>query len=237
MGFWGRLWQYPFDASIWGDVATWAGALGTSGAAIAAASFYIHDKRTERKKQALAVSVSVEESGKVPKAGKKIEWDLHLSITNNSDLAISQVRAELELKPFKDTVLIRNGTTLYDCLPQMKGEWENSQVVKSLAFPKFRPDVEAGLTLSQTYKGMKMTPYYKLRVIFVDANSYTWAITVPSVGMVSRRHKLERVKFYKGWWEDAPDMKLTLRQRFYLTQNDMKVRRWIRKNKPKRELR
>ncbi|OBI65123.1 hypothetical protein A5667_27435 [Mycolicibacterium fortuitum] len=46
MSFWGRLWQHPFDAAIWGDVATWVGALGTSGAAIAAAAFYINDRKT-----------------------------------------------------------------------------------------------------------------------------------------------------------------------------------------------
>lgn len=64
---WGHLWTFPFDVDIWGTVASWVGAIGTGGAAIAAASYYILSARSRKRAQARQVHVWVTfpEPGKV----------------------------------------------------------------------------------------------------------------------------------------------------------------------------
>lgn len=56
-----------FDVDIWGNVAAWVGAIGTGGAAIAAASYYILSARSRKRAQARQVHVEVTfpEPGKV----------------------------------------------------------------------------------------------------------------------------------------------------------------------------
>jgi hypothetical protein len=53
----GELTKYPFVADVWGDVATWFGSIGTTFAAVAAAGYYINDKRTQKREQASHVSM------------------------------------------------------------------------------------------------------------------------------------------------------------------------------------
>jgi hypothetical protein len=56
-----------FDVDIWGNVAAWASAIGTGGAAIAAASYYILSARSRKRAQARQVHVEVTfpEQGKI----------------------------------------------------------------------------------------------------------------------------------------------------------------------------
>lgn len=49
---WGDLWTRPFLASVWGDVATWVGALMTGAAALIAAIAYARGRKAERWAQA-----------------------------------------------------------------------------------------------------------------------------------------------------------------------------------------
>jgi hypothetical protein len=48
-----------FDVDIWGNVAAWASAIGTGGAAIVAASYYIVSARSRKRAQARQVHVAV----------------------------------------------------------------------------------------------------------------------------------------------------------------------------------
>lgn len=49
---WGDLWEYPFHAATWGTVAEWVGSLLTGLGVLAAAIYYIYDKRVGAKAQA-----------------------------------------------------------------------------------------------------------------------------------------------------------------------------------------
>lgn len=79
-----------FPVEIWGDVATWVGSVGTSGAAIAAATFFIYDKRVEAGAQASLVR-AVRKSP----YGKKFV----ATVSNNSDRPIATV--VVVLRPMK----------------------------------------------------------------------------------------------------------------------------------------
>ncbi|HME78212.1 MAG TPA: hypothetical protein VKI00_21970 [Mycobacterium sp.] len=64
---WGELWGFPFYADVWGNAAEWATAIGTGGAAIAAATYYILSARSRKRAQARQVhaAVTFPETGKV----------------------------------------------------------------------------------------------------------------------------------------------------------------------------
>ena len=48
---WGDLWDYPFHAAAWGTVAQWVGSVLTGLGVLAAAIYYIYDKRVGEKAQ------------------------------------------------------------------------------------------------------------------------------------------------------------------------------------------
>ena len=72
-----------FPVEIWGTVAQWISAVGTSGAAIAAGSYYILDKRRAKKTQSKKIYISYLE--------RKITDQHHVHVTNNSDNSIFDV--------------------------------------------------------------------------------------------------------------------------------------------------
>lgn len=76
---WGDLTEYPFLASVWGDAATWVGALMTGAAALIAAFVYAVGRRAEKWAQALLIYFE-------PGAGGKYE------VHNRSDKPIVDVR-------------------------------------------------------------------------------------------------------------------------------------------------
>jgi hypothetical protein len=53
---WGELWDYPFNPAVWGTVAAWVGSLLTGVGVLAAAIYYIYDKRVGDKAQARHVT-------------------------------------------------------------------------------------------------------------------------------------------------------------------------------------
>ena len=72
-----------FDVNIWGTVAAWVSAIGTGGAAVAAASFYILSARSRKRAQARQVHVAVT----FPEQGKFRPYNFVLY--NDSDHQIS----------------------------------------------------------------------------------------------------------------------------------------------------
>ncbi|MEZ0357646.1 hypothetical protein [Mycobacterium sp. SA01] len=61
---WGKLWEFPFHADIWGDVATWAGAVSTGLAALIAAITYARSSRAEKWAQAKLIYFEIGARGK-----------------------------------------------------------------------------------------------------------------------------------------------------------------------------
>src|SRR5690606_14156811 len=91
---WGDLWKYPFLASVWGDVATWFGAVGTTAAVFTAVGYYIYQHRAEKRKQAMLIAVKVNEWHRRMK-DEPIGRDLmDFEIRNDSASDIREVSAE-----------------------------------------------------------------------------------------------------------------------------------------------
>lgn len=84
-----------FPVEIWGTVAQWVSALGTSGAAIAAAGYYINDKRIEAKKQARLVRTRFTASGD------------KVVVNNHSPLPVVDVFLAHRPQSFEETVPAR----------------------------------------------------------------------------------------------------------------------------------
>lgn len=72
-----------FDVNFWGNVAAWASAIGTGGAAIVAAGYYVLSARSRKRNQARQVHAAV----KFPEDGKILPFNFVLS--NDSEHPIS----------------------------------------------------------------------------------------------------------------------------------------------------
>lgn len=198
---WGDLWQYPFLASAWGNAAEWVGAVGTSGAAIVAVAYYMFQHRQDKRKQAMLVAARASESHIRLGDEDRGRWVMELEVTNNSAAAIRGLRAELVRKSFRRTLFPGAHTVFLSSLAEIKQDWENAQDIKPLSFSGGRATVEPGETLRQEFDNDRMGIIYQLWVIFVDVNSYEWAIIIDVGGQGIRRNKLKQVKYYKGLWE------------------------------------
>jgi len=58
----------------------------------------------------------------------------------------------------------------------------------------------------------RMSNIYRLRVSFVDSNSFSWAIIVDIGGQGWRRNKLKQIRYYRGLWERRREYRRTPRQ-------------------------
>ena len=215
-----------FRVDIWGNVAEWVGGIGTSGAAITAVGYYIFQHRADKRKQAMLVAVKVDESS----FGGMSERDRHilsLEITNNSAADIRDVQAELERKSFYDTVFRGAGTVIYSLLPDVKREWENAPETRYLRFDGGRQTIEPGGKFEQDYDDNRMSNIYRLRVTFVDTNSYGWAIIIDNSGQGQRRHKLKQIRYYRGLWERRWEYRRTPRQLIGGWRSNAKLGWWV----------
>lgn len=122
---WGDLWSFPFDVAIWGNVAEWATAIGTGGAAIAAASYYILSARSRKRAQARQVHVLVT----FPEHGKILPFNFVLY--NDSEDQISGFYGRYKERRLIPTLL--NGRTFQKV---RDGEVEQTGIGMVLLNPK-----------------------------------------------------------------------------------------------------
>jgi hypothetical protein len=85
-----------FAAEIWGTVAQWVSAIGTSGAAMAAAGYYIFDKSLAAKAQARQIRV------KITALRPEIGFDVH----NHSEHPIFALAVMVSIRRFKDALSV-----------------------------------------------------------------------------------------------------------------------------------
>jgi hypothetical protein len=216
-----------FLVDIWGNVASWVGAIGTSGAAITAVSYYMFQHRTEKRKQAMLVAVKVNESRRRRPDEKEGRWLMELEITNNSASAIREVDAELIRKSFYNTVFRSAGTVIYSLLPDVKQDWEDAQDITYLPLAGGRQTIEPGGTFEQVFDGHRMSNIYRLRVSFVDTNSFSWAIVIDNGGQGQRRNKLKQIRYYRGLWERRREYRRTPSQVFSGWRSNSKYAWWM----------
>jgi len=189
-----------FPVAIWGNVAEWVGAIGTSGAAITAVGYYMFQHRVEKRKQAMLVAVKVTESRRKRPADDEGRWLMELEIANDSPAEIREVEAELVRKSFYDTIFRGSGTVLHSSLPDVKRDWEVAQDTY-LRFKGGRQTIVPGGKFEQSFTDKRMAEIYRLRIAFVDANSYGWAVVIDNGGQGQRRNKLKQIRYYRGLWD------------------------------------
>ncbi|ORB29502.1 hypothetical protein [Mycolicibacterium parafortuitum] len=209
---WGDLWEYPLRADVWGNVAEWVGAIATGGAALIAVGYYMFQHRQEKRKQAMLVAVKASESHIKREGEERGRWVMEVEVTNNSAAEIREVRAELVRKSFRATLFPDAYTMFLSSLAEIKQDWENAQDVKPLYFTGGRTVIEPGGMLQKEFENDRMGIIYQLWVIFIDSNSYEWAIIIDIGGQGLRRNKLKQVKYYRGLWERHWHQRRTTRQ-------------------------
>lgn len=136
-------------------------------------------------------------------------WLMQLEITNNSAAEIRDVEAELVRKSFYETIFRSAGTVIYQLLPDVKREWEDAQDIQYLPFDGGRQIIGPGGKFEQEFKNNRMSNIYRLRVAFIDTNSYGWAIVIDNGGQGQRRHKLKQIRYYRGLWERRREYRRT----------------------------
>lgn len=90
--------RHVFAVEIWGDVATWVGAIGTGGAAVTAVTFYIADARAKRATQARLISAT----------SRQQNLQLSIQIKNRSDHPITDINVWYREKKLAESLLSRD---------------------------------------------------------------------------------------------------------------------------------
>jgi hypothetical protein len=224
---------HPWDPTFWGSIGQWASAIGTSSAAIAAAGYYIYDKYSERRKQALLVGVTVQEFDALPEEGPGATGSMHIRIINNSDAPVDDVTAVLQKKPFEDLVLHSDRTFSTSELPQLKKDWYNLPKARVVHVTPGR--LEAHKEHTQVFENTRMGRVYRLRLSFVDANSYPWVITVQNADYARQRHRLQRIRSYRSLGEffaayEDDYTRPSLSYRFFSFGHRFFIKTWLRQN-------
>jgi len=100
MAMWGELWEYPFQAEVWGTVAAWAGSLVSSIAIGAAALYYIMDRKRENKAQASRVRFIYDDTSMT-----EDQPALRVVVHNYSGDDIYDISCHWGRLPFRDVAL------------------------------------------------------------------------------------------------------------------------------------
>jgi len=190
-GWFGDLWHFPFYADVWGDTATWVGAIATGGAAIAAARFYINDRRISQAEHANHVALlSADIYGRsyvIRNSGEKTIYAVNVMYIPPKDL---RVMLTSSYYPFRRILYggewaaeLRDEEEVlrsFDSLPALRG-FGIGGVVK--------PDAEYRFTFPEEYAyvwGVAIV------LTFQDARGLVWYIAPGKKAMRSTK-KLMRV--------------------------------------------
>lgn len=176
----GNLFEYPLDPTVWGTVAAWVGALGSSAAFLLAAQVFRRDARLRRTEQAMMVRI--EEKGYAPLGILALNpQNLILEVHNTSEKYIYSVtgylrprslyesaRGGLWLGPSRDTRRVSDEELqerLKDYRKAWDDMWQNSNE------DRIAPGESATLKFAAPY-----TAHRQLVVEFTDAQNQRWQI-------------------------------------------------------------
>ncbi|MBY4214328.1 hypothetical protein HQO42_13745 [Rhodococcus fascians] len=217
----GDLWEYPFPVDIYGTVAAWFGATLTGLSFAAAAWYYINDKRSEKRLQAMMINVGLHSQ----KAG------LGVTVTNNSAARIQDVRVALIRKSLKDVILDPGSTPIDGLLPKIKRDWETALKQVPLYLPEYEMMIEPGMFTSHTFAGVSLGDMHWCKVTFMDANSVHWQLRIDSMKRM-QRHELTKVKFENNRWEYEEGFSdIPISMRMAIWNERRKLKKWVRKNR------
>lgn len=161
-----------FPVEIWGTVAQWVSALGTSSAALAAAGYYINDKRIDAKTQARLVRVRFDASGD------------KVRVNNHSEFPIVDVFLASRPQSFEETVPARGW---FDRGPRETPEQKQRRMIGRLHPFGFYQYSDLNMTDKTESIGSEGSAEidcsadaledHVWRVIFTDIRGVCWMIT------------------------------------------------------------
>lgn len=222
----GDLAHWPLRAEVWGTAGNWAAAIGTSASVAAAAYYFIHNNRQAASAQAMMVSARL----------TAFDGNLRIDISNNSGASIYDIRISLQKRPFKEVLLDPTSSPILGMLAEIKKDWESGPSHVPLYIPNHpNPSIGAGQELSQIFNGVSLTDMYWCKLTFMDANSVHWKLVLRSTERM-QRHDLMKMEFVSDRWEYEPeifDQNVLDRFKYYWLER-RKLKKWYRKNKPRK---
>ncbi|SIS11556.1 hypothetical protein [Williamsia sterculiae] len=216
-----------FPVEIWGTVAAWISAVGTTGSVAAAAGYYIYDKRIEAKSQARHIRIRLE----------KRDTGFAVAVWNYSDKAIYDLYAESQAKTLEEVVVF--GEIIRFDLENRKikrlGPDQYDEIAESLKHLPFlgRMDMEGrdnsigpGEKAEFLYT-VEMSGAARYYVGFRDSNARAWRLEY-SEAMGHTRSHLSKDKLIT--YEHPTNMALRLHPRKYKKHRDRRksVRKWVK---------
>ena len=214
---WGELWDYPFNPAVWGTVAAWVGSQLTGVGVLAAAIYYIYDKRVGDKAQARHVTF----------VHKHWTSDHYYAVVHNfSDESIFDVTPHQGRKFFRDVVADqyrKYGQPPTDVqIYMLRDTWAYTSggivQVQSAESGHVRP----GDSKDITFEGPR-SPTQVYWVEFRDSMARTWTLELDSREPHRGSSQVERVYT----WKDFP-----LHRKEYLAyrKKEKNINRWLDKN-------
>lgn len=198
----GELTHFPFHAEVWGNAASWFGAIGTSLAFLLAALAYRRDKKLRQYEQ--AVMVRMHETTVPPLGIYALNPEnLTIEVHNTSERYIYSVSAALYRKSLYE---IASASFSFSLGSGYKSPPASDRETKLKEFRSVEEDYGIGRTVDRLEPGGVASlslgvPYtfnHRLVVSFVDAQNQQWQISEvrdailtgkgPTLKFVGKRH-------------------------------------------------
>jgi hypothetical protein len=209
-----------FDPVVWGTVAAWVSAVGTTGSVGVAAGYYIFSQYTSRRAQAMMVAVQTDDR----------TGSLAVEIRNNSAATIYDLQLALVKRKLKDVVTDpAHGTPFDESLPEIRDEWRDAPGILPLYLDEGTGKLATGEQVKKVFEGVSMSRHYMLVLTFMDANSFHWEMEIASYSD-KQRHRLRRVKYFLGVFKKDDDWHMTFNQWRAYRVGRWKRARWARRN-------
>lgn len=205
---WGDLWEYPLNAEVWGDVATWVGAVMTGVAALIAANVYRANSKDKRREQASLIT-----------------FPSHYTSAMNEDFFLTSVRGRVHNH---SSALITNAAIVVE-MTNRTARQRLSRVdrwfkphKKRIAYHPLRD--EKNMDITDTILPREDRRYYVempddaelcaeevvVKLTFMDANSVEWerpmqgAPVEPKLPGKIRGWLITRL-YWQDWLKEHPD--------------------------------
>lgn len=205
-----------FDPDTWGTVAAVTSAIGTSGAAVVAATYYIYTTTSDRKSQARHVKYAL--------VLDKLEDGIEATIRNLSDRPIYDVELHAERLSLKELVKDRSKYRMLskEDLESLKRGWESASQglihIASFDIALFPPGGRGDV-----YLDARDSQFHCLSITFKDALARRWELEMDGTDVT--RFKVKDDPPYR-WWNGIKDRKATKGYRHRM----QSINQWVKEN-------
>lgn len=193
-----------FEVAIWGTVAAWFSAIGSTGSLMAAAGYYIYDKRIDARAQAKMISFSFgEQTGGMNIRVSNLSHEAIVSISGfleaPSDLQVLQQRVVWELK--SGEVFDRTERNLAEIEPK-----DVELPTRTHSLYTFFDENEPNTIREGEHRDLHYDDFYvagsQVWIFFTDAHGQDWKyeFLTKSLSRNKRRGRKRSIGFrYREW--------------------------------------